>query len=815
MDLESLVAIALERIDEVGPSAIEQICAEHPGLADELRRKVAVLGAWGLDVNDVSPEPPNATPRAVGAYELDRLLGRGGMGEVWHARRTDIDQEVAIKFVRTGVALDEALRRFELERRAIARMQHDGIAKVFDVGSQDGIPYLAMEYVDGIPITEYCDAHDLGLRERIELFLQVCDAVQHAHQKGVIHRDLKPTNILVVDGEPRPVAKVIDFGLSKAIEASLDVGAQHTLVGQVVGTPQYMSPEQADAGHDDLDVRTDVYSLGVVLYELLTHAHPIDLPDVRSSGLARLLEAIATHEAKRPSSRVGEHVGEQTSKNQRLCRQLRGDLDCILLHALEHDRTRRYASVSSLSEDLGRYLAHEPIVARAPSVFYRLAKFARRNPTLTVGSLISTVAFVAIVTMVLRNATNSAEQLARFHELGDVVVLRKLEARAGDLLRVGAGEVPPAMELESWLASASDLIARRPDKQRLLAEIATADRDPSNEDIVLRDSIDELLRDLDEFEADGSTVDRVRRVLAWSHDVHRVTVGEAGERWRTAIESIASEVECPAYRGLRIEPQPGLVPLRRNPSTGLWEFRVWQVGGVEAEFDEHGRVPNMHVADPVVVLVPGGEAMIGAQYSDARRPHFDASALENQVPPHSVRLDPFFVGKHEITQAQWRRWAGSDPSYYDPARLHALALELARNSTPTAAYARADSGWPVDTVSRNIAARAVRAYGLDLPTEAQWEYAARAGTSTPWWSGRSVDDLVLSNGHAAANIADACAEETGAAPSDICIDERDGWPLAARVDALRPNRFGLHHVLGNVWEWCRDPYCSAYPTDAA
>jgi len=323
----------------------------------------------------------------VGPYRLLERLGSGGMGEVWLAEQSEPRRKVALKLIKTGMNTREVVARFESERQALALMDHPAIARVFDGGSTpEGLPYFVMEYVAGVPITEHCDAQRLSTVERLQLFVEVCEGVQHAHQKAIIHRDLKPSNILVsvVDGKACP--KIIDFGIAKATGNQLTEKTLFTLVGAIVGTPAYMSPEQADASGQDIDTRTDVYSLGVVLYQLLTGDLPFGSDDLRSSSLEELRRKLKEVEPPRPSTRLstlGDAAGE-AARNRKtdpgaLRHQLQGDLDAITMMALEKERNRRYPTANELALDIGRYLRHEAVVARAPSVAYRARKYLRRH----------------------------------------------------------------------------------------------------------------------------------------------------------------------------------------------------------------------------------------------------------------------------------------------------------------------------------------------------------------------------------------------------------------------------------------------------
>jgi eukaryotic-like serine/threonine-protein kinase len=353
-------------------------------------------------------------------YRLIQPLGSGGMGEVWLAEQTvPVRRHVALKIIKPGMESRQVIARFEAERQALALMVHPSIAAVFDGGTTtDGRPYFVMEYVKGEPITTYCDRHRLGMRDRLALFQQVCEAVHHAHQKGVIHRDLKPSNVLVTLLDGRVVPKIIDFGVAKAIAQPLTERTLFTELGVLVGTPEYMSPEQAEMGPLDIDTRTDVYALGVMLYELLTGSLPLDRSDLRQAGLDAIRQMIREREPLKPSTRVSKLGSESgaAARNRhvepdRLARLLRGDLDWITMKALEKDRTRRYGSASEFAADLARYLRSEPVVAGPPSTFYRLSKFARRHPVgLATGAAIVVLLVAFGVAMALQARRIAAER---------------------------------------------------------------------------------------------------------------------------------------------------------------------------------------------------------------------------------------------------------------------------------------------------------------------------------------------------------------------------------------------------------------------
>src|SRR6516164_1383762 len=399
MNAAKVRELFVELLANVPREQWDERLAECAGADEDLRHRVKLLLAAhqedsflaspALALGGTIDKPITERPGTViGPYKLLEQIGDGGFGVVFMAEQTvPMRRKVALKILKPGMDTDQVVARFEAERQALALMDHPNIAHVFDGGeTTSGRPYFVMELVRGIPITDFCDQNHLPISERLELFVKVCLAVQHAHQKGIIHRDLKPSNIMVTLHDGRPVAKVINFGIAKALGQQLTDKTLFTNFAQMIGTPVYMSPEQAEMSGLDMDTRSDIYSLGVLLYELLTGMTPCDQERLKTAAFDEIRRMIREEEPATPSRRITTLGAAATvvsanrkSDPRRLSQLVRGDLDWIVMKALEKDRNRRYESSSSFALDIQRYLADEPVAACPPSAWYRFRKMVRRN----------------------------------------------------------------------------------------------------------------------------------------------------------------------------------------------------------------------------------------------------------------------------------------------------------------------------------------------------------------------------------------------------------------------------------------------------
>ena len=728
---------------------VESLLDEEALAGDFLQRPVMVLGQDSGDATDSRGDPPANGPdpgfgpgRRIGPYQLIRRLGEGGMGTVYLARRDDeLRREVAVKVLRRGPGSEELVRRFLVERQILADLSHPNIAELHDGGTVDGLPYFVMEWVDGVAITEYCDRERLDVTARLDLFRQVCAAVQAAHRGLIVHRDIKPANILVTSGG---VPKLLDFGIAKPLDpAAFPQAVETTADGRRPMTPIYASPEQIRG--EAVTTATDVYSLGVVLYELLTGRHPYR-PGI--GGAFSIEDAVLRQEPPRPSDTISEpgandadsdggrpHGAFELSRRRgttprQLRRRLAGDLDNVVRMALAKDPDRRYASVEQLSEDLKRHRLGLPVRARKDTAGYRLAKFIRRNRW-SVASAVAVAALVvgfAVVMAVLAARLKASDEKAR--GLAD-----RAAALAEDLSTVL--DEKEREEVRHKLAEATQLgLEGEPEEaERLRQEI-----EATKAQLEARTRTLEALREDLTASAGGGpdpppsdpspeTADRLAEIERQLAAARAEAEAAASER-DAALERDAARERRLAEMGNRLAAAEADLAAARPP-----EARPCRPG---EELEDQGFD---------FVRVCAGTYRVG---SDDR----DPMAAEGEFPAHDVTLSEYWIGKFEVTYEQFRRWRSD----------HEGEPEL-----------------PVADVVWTQARRFCKHFGFDLPTEAEWEVAARAGTATPWFFGDSESDL-------------------GA----YAWFEGNSGDVPHPVGGKLPNPWGLHDVYGNVWEWVAD-----------
>ncbi len=762
--IEDEVLLALELDDHERDLRLFELLQREPQHATAIRRWLAASGV-ALDQTVVAPTLPptdddeaSEPPRRIGRYRILRLLGRGGFGTVYLAEHDGMTGQFALKVLNPGMDSREVLRRFAAEREALLRMDHPGIARFIDDGeTAAGRPFFVMEYVAGDPLLVHCRRHALDLRERLRLFLAVLDAVAHAHQKGVIHRDLSGNNVLVAADGERAQPKIIDFGVAKSIREPLLEGGTLTFQGTLMGTPEYMSPEQAQGQLGAIDTRTDVYSLGVQLYELLADQLPIPAVVLRAQGVAGMAQVIRTHVPPRPSQVAPPHLQAQ----------LRGDLDWIAQKAIAKDRDDRYASAAEFAADLRRHLKHQPVIASPPSTWYQLRKFARRHWLQVLGGAAALILLLATLLFSLvqwREARCARTELQRVHD--------QLASKAAEGFRLLASQQrlraataataaldPPWPErlpqVRAWLrdygqplrALLPALLHQRDQLQeRKAAAPGHAFRDPVDDDLL--QALVEMSAELQQFCEAGGTIAAVEQRLQWAEQVAAPALQRDAAAWADTAAALRRD------RGFQLAPQAGLAPLGRNPDTQLFEFLdlgSHPRGAPPPARDSSGQLVLTPRTGIVFALVPAGTIRLGALRGEPGLPQNDPAADDDELRGRTASLTDVLVARTELTRSQWAGLTGG-PDDDQPAL-------------------------PCTDVDWETAQAVLRRYGMTLPTEAQWEYACRAGTNTPWWSGETAEQA-----RAAGNFSGTLR------------------PVAQ----LRPNAFGLFDVHGNAAEWCAD-----------
>jgi predicted Ser/Thr protein kinase len=611
-------------------------------MVDEPTRVLGTGAGDDGDAGDAGRELPH-----IGPFRLLDRLGEGGMGVVWLAeRREPVVQRVALKVIRSDRIGRTYRARFEMEQQALAHMDHPHVARLLDAGTSDGQSWFAMEYVPGQPLTDYCREHRLSLEQRLEVFQQICDGVQHAHMRGVLHRDLKPGNVLVREIDGEPVAKIIDFGLAQPVDPLQIRSTLHEGMRQVVGTLAYMSPEQAARTEGDLDTRTDVYSLGVMLYQLLTGELPVDERRIGAAELAAFGAFLRQHEPEKPSTRLsslGDEVVETAAERgvspARLRAFVRGDLDRVTMKALARDRQQRYASALDLGRDIGRFLRQEPVSAGPPGAGYVLRKWAMRHArglAVAAGLVLGAVAVGVVVRGYQQEARAAA---ARRVELGAAALVAGHAAGIDDLWPADGANAP---RIAAWLETADELRSRGDSLRQLqatiVADVVTAQGQAA---VDLRWQQDVVARGLAGVEVIARRRDEVAERLARARSLRDRTVTAQERAWRDVRSRLASDLR---FVGFDVQVTEGLVPLGRNPVHGLEEFYLVESAASAAlpERRSDGGYDISPSLGIVFVLVPGGDIEVPSiSRVDVRR----------------GTLAPFLIARHELTQAQWARLA--------------------------------------------------------------------------------------------------------------------------------------------------------------
>ncbi len=756
----------------------------------------AFAGGAGRTGRDLFSDEPAVGDLFAERYELRDELGRGGQGAVFSAWDVRLKRAVAVKILRDGAgASGAALGRFRREAEIAMRLDHPGICPVFDVGRHEGSAFIVMRLVDGQTLADRilalrpessasrnptaASAKPIAVdeadseppseapkvdRATVIDFIRIIESVARtlhvAHEAGIVHRDIKPGNIMIPkDGEP----VILDFGLARD---QTETGAALTLSGDILGTPAYMSPEQLLDPSAKLDRRTDVYSLGVTLFECITLRKPFRAPT--RDGLYR------------------EILEEPPPNIRRLNPQTPRDLKTVLEVALEKNRNARYQTALDFAADLRRVCENEPIHARPIGTTRLLRRWARRHPRIATGTIVLFVsmAVALVVAFQLLSATEAersdkARVVVELTQLADVKRIRDLRAEATRLWPPYPQHVPA---MQAWIAKAEALEAKLPLHRSALdavrARVASASVGVDHERDALQwqcECVTEIVTQLERFvapEPEKGDLAEMRSRLSFAETVERRTLIDAGEAWDEAIRSIASVTDCPAYKGLRIQPQLGLIPTGRNRNSGLWEFAILQTGTVPS-IGADGEPVLRPDSAVLLVLLPGGEMLLGSPDTEDGR--------GDDEPIHAGSFPPFFAGKYELSQAAWSRvMRGLPPSTkrwvepYDPML-------------------------PVSDIAWDDAAEFCTRVGCQLPTEDQWEYVCRSHARTAYWFGDDPSGLQRYG-----NIGDQLHALTlkGSNQALTFAPWQDGFSAASPIDAFPPNRFAIFGVNGNVSEWC-------------
>ena len=890
--VESLLVDYLARVDdkEDGESALEDIVAAHPEHEDELRLRVAMIDDYGIAGESPASADDSDSPlphQRLGDFDLIERLGEGGMGEVWEAEQRSLGRRVALKLVRDTASMG-ALLRFRREAQAVAKLSHPHVAALYGSGEDEGRPWISMELIPGRGLDEInreAKESETDIHELSRWGFEVGQALAAAHEVGVIHRDIKPSNIRI---RPDGAAVLLDFGLAR-----IEAGPAISVSGSFAGSPAYAAPEQIDG--NEIGPHTDVYGLGATLYHCLVGTPP--------------------HVATSTEALFQKILSETPAPPRRLDAKVHPDLDCIVQKCMEKRPSDRYASAAELTEDLGRFLSHRPILARPPSLSGRLVRWRRRNPVLAgAAAIVVALAFVALIVLRIQSSRHIDEletknrRLAEEKERADEGIKeweRLADGRRFDqLIRLAEDELWPAIperipQMEAWIPKMEALLERleehrgaldalrqralpkgksdrskevliRADRERDVTEAAqqlqiaqqrenmvqhnidqfVAHRDsvletaPDSEDLITlaadieqirlaledvqthlitprkarleelrrfavseerlswtfadagdqlrHDQLMTLLSGLEQHESGAAeAIIAMRERIAQAREAQRRLQEDDREAWAFVLADVERK-ESP-YAGLELEPIAGLVPLGRDSLSGFWEFwhvssgsrPTWQAEG------ERGRVvldDSSGEEGLVLVLIPGGSFTMGSRLPDDDHsigdPNVDPKSWENEGPPIALEVEAFLISKFEVTQGQWARLFHEHPSYYSVGDLRGSHRITLRN--------------PVTDIDAMAAAKACRIWDLDICAEANWEYACRAETSSPYSTGQDVASLA---GYA--NIADEGSHQFFHPAWPHTAGFADGHGVHARIAGFLPNPFGLFDMHGNVQEICR------------